>query len=62
MGAEKVFAIGVRCGKKGGREEIADGGNPSLAQVMGVVFDVMFLDHLDTSCSWNTARRSGERS
>jgi NTE family protein len=48
LGAEKVFAIGVRCGKKGRREEIADGRNPSLAQVMGVAFDVMFLDHLDT--------------
>lgn len=48
LGAEKVFAIGVRCGNKVRREEVADGRNPSLAQVMGVVFDVMFLDHLDT--------------
>jgi NTE family protein len=48
LGAEKVFAIGVRCGNKERREETADDRNPSLAQVMGVVFDVMFLDHLDT--------------
>jgi NTE family protein len=48
LGAEKVFAIGVRCGNKERGEESADGRNPSLAQVMGVVFDVMFLDHLDT--------------
>jgi len=48
LGAEKVFAIGVRCGNKERREETADHRNPSLAQVMGVVFDVMFLDHLDT--------------
>ncbi len=48
LGAEKVFAIGVRCGNKERREETADERNPSLAQVMGVVFDVIFLDHLDT--------------
>jgi NTE family protein len=48
LGAEKVFAIGVRCGKKARRVETANGKNPSLSQVLGVVFDVMFLDHLDT--------------
>jgi NTE family protein len=48
LGAEKVFAIGVRCRNTARREETADDRNPSLAQVMGVVFDVMFLDHLDT--------------
>ena len=48
LGAEKVFAIGVRCGNKERREETVDERNPSLAQVMGVVFDVIFLDHLDT--------------
>ncbi|MGB9432392.1 MAG: patatin-like phospholipase family protein [Candidatus Acidiferrum sp.] len=47
LGAEKVFAIGVRCENKERREDTADERNPSLAQVMGVVFDVMFLDHLD---------------
>lgn len=48
LGAEKVFAIGVRCGNKECREETTDERNPSLAQVMGVLFDVMFLDHLAT--------------
>jgi NTE family protein len=48
LGAEKVFAIGVRCGNKERPEETTDERNPSLAQVLGVVFDVIFLDHLDT--------------
>jgi len=48
LGAERVFAIGVRCGDKERRKETADDRNPSLAQVLGVAFDVMFLDHLDT--------------
>ena len=48
LGAEKVFAIGVRCGNKERREENADARTPSLAQVMGIVFNVIFLDHLDT--------------
>ena len=30
------------------REETLGERNPSLAQVMGVIFDVIFLDHLDT--------------
>ena len=47
LGAEKVFAIGVRCGNKERPEETTDERNPSLAQVLGVVFDVIFLDHLD---------------
>jgi NTE family protein len=48
LGAEKVFAIGVRCENNERRDKTADERNPSLARVMGVVFDVMFLDHLDT--------------
>jgi NTE family protein len=48
LGAEKVFAIGVRCGNKESQEVSADERNPSLAQVMGVLFNVMFLDHLAT--------------
>src|SRR5271157_5894113 len=48
LGAEKVFAIGVRCGNKEGQEETTDARDPSLAQVMGVLFNVMFLDHLAT--------------
>ena len=48
LGAEKVFAIGVRCGNKENQEQSIDESNPSLAQVMGVLFNVMFLDHLAT--------------
>ena len=48
LGAKKVFAIGVRCGNKE-RLEVSDNErNPSLAQIMGVLFNVMFLDHLAT--------------
>jgi NTE family protein len=48
LGAEKVFAIGVRCGNKESQEETTDERHPSLAQVMGVLCNVMFLDHLAT--------------
>lgn len=48
LGAEKVFAIGVRCGNKERMEVNATERIPSLAQVMGVLFNVMFLDHLAT--------------
>jgi NTE family protein len=47
LGAEKVFAIGVRGDEE--RIEVADNDcGPSLAQVMGVLFNVMFFDHLAT--------------
>jgi len=47
LGAEKVFAIGVRCDEE--RLEVSESENsPSLAQVIGVLFNVMFLDHLAT--------------
>src|SRR5450755_950162 len=48
LGAEKVFAIGVRCGNKESQEEATDVRDPSLAQVMGILLNVMFLDHLAT--------------
>ena len=48
LGAEKVFAIGVRCENLEHQEEATDQKDPSLAQVMGVLFNVMFLDHLAT--------------
>jgi len=48
LGAERVFAIGVRCGNKEQVEVSANETRPSLAQVMGVLFNVMFLDHLAT--------------
>ena len=48
LGAEKVFAIGVRCGSKEKQEETTDERKPSIAQVIGVLLNVMFLDHLAT--------------
>ena len=48
LGAEKVFAIGVRWGKGEAQEQTMDESNPSISQVMGVLFNVMFLDHLAT--------------
>jgi NTE family protein len=48
LGAEKVFVIGVRCENLEHRKESADESDPSLAQVLGVLFNVMFLDHLAT--------------
>lgn len=48
LGAERVFAIGVRCGDKERMEVTADEQSPSLAQVMSLLFNVMFLDHLVT--------------
>ena len=48
LGAEKVFAIGVRSGKKERLEINPQEESPSLAQVMGILFNVMFLDHLAT--------------
>ena len=48
LGAKKVFAIGVRCENLEHQEETADQRDPSLAQVLGVLFNVMFLDHLAT--------------
>lgn len=48
LGAERIFAIGVRCENLEHQEESSDEKDPSLAQVMGVLFNVMFLDHLAT--------------
>ena len=48
LGAEKVFAIGVRGRHLEHQEEAADQRDPSISQVMGVLFNVMFLDHLAT--------------
>src|SRR3974390_3251415 len=48
LGAERVFGIGVRGESLEHREEAADDTEPSLAQVLGVLFNVMFLDHLAT--------------
>ena len=48
LGARKIVAIGVRGEETEHEEDAADGKEPSLAQVMGVLFNVMFLDHLST--------------
>lgn len=48
LGAERVFAIGVRGESLEHQEEASDDREPSLASVMGVLFNVMFLDHLAT--------------
>ena len=64
LGAEKVFAIGVRCESREHQEEASDQKDPSLAQVMGVLFNVMFLDHLATDVEHlerlNQLLRSGQ--
>ncbi len=48
LGAEKIFAVGVRCENLEHQDQTAGTKDPSLAQVMGVLFNVMFLDHLAT--------------
>lgn len=48
LGAEKIVAIGVRCENREHQEEATDERDPSLAQVLGILFNVMFLDHLVT--------------
>jgi NTE family protein len=48
LGAKKLLAIGVRGETPEHQEEEPDQKDPSLAQVMGVLFNVMFLDHLAT--------------
>jgi NTE family protein len=50
LGASRVFAIGVRAENLEHRKETINGRSdePSVAEVMGVLFDVMFLDHLTT--------------
>ena len=48
LGAEKVFAIGVRCENQQPMDASELKRSPSLAQVMGVLLNVIFLDHLAT--------------
>ena len=48
LGAQRVLAIGARGENLEHQEEAADDNEPSLAQVMGVLLNVMFLDHLAT--------------
>ncbi len=48
LGAKRLFAIGVRCEEREHQEDATDDREPSLAQVVGVLFNVMFLDHLSS--------------
>ncbi len=48
LGAEKILAIGVRGEKLEDQEQSGNPKDPSLAQIMGVILNVMFLDHLAT--------------
>jgi NTE family protein len=48
LGAERIVAIGVRGETLEHQEEASDDRGPSLAEVMGVLFNVIFLDHLTT--------------
>jgi NTE family protein len=48
LGAERIFAIGARCENLEHQKEPGDQRDPSLAQIMGVLCNVMFLDHLAT--------------
>ncbi len=46
LGAERVMAIGVRCETRDDQEESSSRKPPSLAEVAGLLCNVMFLDHL----------------
>jgi NTE family protein len=48
LGAQKVFAIGVRCENLEHQDQTSGVKDPALAQVLGVLFNTMFLDHLAT--------------
>ncbi len=48
LGAKKLLAIGVRGESLEHPEETTDERDPSLAHVLGILFNVMFLDHLAT--------------
>lgn len=48
LGADRVFAIGVRCESLEKQVDSHNGKPPSLAEVAGLLCNVMFLDHLAT--------------
>jgi NTE family protein len=48
LGADRVLAIGVRCENLEHQEDSSNDKPPSLAEVAGLLCNVMFLDHLAT--------------
>jgi NTE family protein len=46
LGADKIVAIGVRCEDREHQKETADPRQPSLAQVLGILLNAIFVDHL----------------
>ena len=48
LGADKILAIGVRGDSPETARCVTHSKEPSLAEVVGVLLDVMFLDHLST--------------
>ncbi|MGA3125382.1 MAG: patatin-like phospholipase family protein [Candidatus Korobacteraceae bacterium] len=48
LGANKIVAIGVRCENLEHQEDTGGREYPSIAQVIGVLLNAMFLDHLPT--------------
>ena len=48
LGANKIMAIAVRNENVEHQKEAGDGTDPSIAQVIGVLLNAMFLDHLVT--------------
>lgn len=49
LGATRILAVGVRAENLERQKESNDNHTvPSVAEIMGVLFDVMFLDHLST--------------
>lgn len=48
LGADRAFAIGVRCENLEKQVDSHNGKPPSLAEVAGLLCNVMFLDHLAT--------------
>ncbi len=48
LGADRILAIGVSSGNAKRREASTDRRDPSVAQIMGVLFSAIFLDNLVT--------------
>lgn len=48
LGANRIMAIGVRCENLEHQKEVGGREDPSIAQVVGILLNAMFLDHLST--------------